>query len=141
MSTRFIVAVIVGTVAWVACNWLAINWGGHLVNDAPIASFQIRASIADLAVATASLLPGMVAGALTGSRGFLIGALIGVCGVIFLTFSLTHLHLGPHHFTLGEVHTLLMAPLYGLSQVVTSSVAGAAGQLLRSNYQSERTRS
>jgi uncharacterized membrane protein YeaQ/YmgE (transglycosylase-associated protein family) len=81
----------------------------------------------------AFVLPGVCAGFISGRRGFLVGALVGLVGSFLYgaLFELMQVHSGAVKFRWAAV---LIAPaISGISLIIISAVSGGAGELLRSN--------
>ena len=84
----------------------------------------------------ASVLPGLVAGFISGSRGFLAGAVAGALGSFLYGafFELIQVHSGDLKLNARTWTILFIFPtIYSVGLIVTSAVGGGAGQLLRSN--------
>jgi hypothetical protein len=135
MHKHFVLGVVAGAVTLCVCQWLSIRWVAELINVSP--DFPgWRFGLAFVVSSTASVLPGLCAGFVSGRRGFLAGVLAGALGsVLYGIFSeLMQVHSGAIKLNARTWHVLFHYPtiyVYGL--VITSAVSGGAGQLLRSN--------
>ncbi len=143
MRNRFVSGVITGAVMLCLCQFLAEWWGGMLANVASGDPPKWHIALALGLSSVASVLPGLCAGFISGGRGFVVGATAGVLGSFLygvLQFSML-LHAGSFSLNAHTWPVMFIFPsIYSIGLVVTSSVGGGAGQLLRSNNRFERSR-
>jgi uncharacterized membrane protein YeaQ/YmgE (transglycosylase-associated protein family) len=147
MCNRFLLGAILGTLAFVLCQYFVSHWWAPFLINASFGYPTPHKWAAALGVLGSALfgismvLPGVCAGLISGRRGFLVRALVGVVGSFFygaLSASL-QFHSGALTFNARTWTAVFIFPtIYGLGSVVTSAVGGAAGQLLRSNQRLER---
>jgi fructose-specific phosphotransferase system IIC component len=83
-----------------------------------------------------SVLPGLIAGFISGKRGFLVGAVAGALGSFLYGVYIEGMQfhsgaLKPNARTWTAV--FIFPTIYAAGLIITSAVGGGAGQLLRSN--------
>ncbi len=136
MRSHFVSGVILGALALCLCQFLSQWWGGSIVNVASGDPEKWRVALMVALASIASVLPGLIAGFISGKRGFIVGAAAGslgsfIYGVYFegLQFLSGALKLNVHTWAA----VFIFPTIYAAGLVVTSAVGGSAGQLLRSN--------
>ena len=135
MDKRFVSGVVAGALALCLCQWLQ-HWGGYIVYVPSGELLTWRVALYDALVSATMVFPGLVAGFISARRGFLVGALVGVLGSFLsgVFFELTQVHSGLIKLNARTWTIFFGFPMiYVLGQTITSTVAGGAGQLLRSN--------
>ena len=135
MRSRFVLGVVAGALALCLFQWLQY-WGGYIVYvpSGDPQTWRVALYVALAAVAT--LFPGLFAGFISGRRGFLVGALAGALGSFLYgaLFELIQIHSGAIKLNARTWTVLFSFPtIYCAGLIISSAVAGGAGQLLRSN--------
>jgi hypothetical protein len=136
MRAHFVSGVIAGALALCVCQWLSQSWGANLVNVPSGDPEEWRVALLGALSSTASVVPGLCAGFISGRRGFLVGAFAGALGcLLYGAFvDLMLVHSGALRFNARTWTAVFIFPrIYSLGLIVTSAVGGGAGQMLRSN--------
>jgi hypothetical protein len=136
MDKRFVSGVAAGALALCLCQWLQF-WSGVIVNVASGDPQPWRLALYMLLASITTVLPGLCAGFISGRRGFLVGALAGALGGILYGafFELRQVHSGDLKLNARTWTALLLIfpMITSAGVIISSAVAGGAGQLLRSN--------
>ncbi len=136
MDKRFVSGVVAGALALCLCQWLHF-WSGYIVNVASGDPQPWRLALYVALASLATVLPGLCAGFISGRRGFLVGALAGALGGIAygVFFELIQVHSGALKLNARTWTALLLVfpTIQSAGVIISSAVAGGAGQLLRSN--------
>ena len=137
----------IALIAGVAAGWIA-NWS--LMNVMPrLTEGAIHGNTSEPWVATfysvafvvSMMLPGFVAGLVSGRRGILIGALAATILAIIAMIPEVLVLLKAPEWSLTEALKLLLSAFTRYpASIVASAVAGGCAELLRSNKSLERTR-
>ena len=136
MGNRFVSGVVAGALALCLCQWLYQWWGGDIINVASGDPQKWRVALTVALSMTATVLPGLCAGFISGRRGFLVGAMAGALGsFLYGAFEeLMLVHSGALKLNARTWPAVFIFPtIYSFGLIVTSAVGGGAGQLLRSN--------
>jgi MFS family permease len=139
MSRRHFVAILVGIATAVLSQW-GVSAGSRLIEVCCFSNARGSVWIEPALMALYNLgllIPGLVAGWVAKTRGILVGFLAGVLGGIAnsaATGIITWAHI------LSSRSQWLWLLGIGIALGIPCAIAGAAGQLLRSNYRIERTR-
>ena len=135
MDKRFVSGVVAGALALCLCQWLQY-WGGYIVyvpsEDIPTWRVALYGAVASVA----TIFPGLLAGFISGRRGFLVGALVGALGSLLYggLFELIQVHSGAIKLNARTWTVLFSFPtIYAAGLIISTAAAGGAGQLLRSN--------
>jgi len=137
----------IALIAGVAAGWIA-NWS--LINVMPLvtqgaihgnSSEPWVGTFYTVAFVVSMMLPGFVAGLVSGRRGILIGALAAAILAIIAMIPEVLVLLKEPEWSLTEALRLLFSAFTRYpASVVASAVAGGCAELLRSNKSLERTR-
>jgi hypothetical protein len=136
MCSRFVLGVVAGALALCLCQWLEY-WGGYILY-VPSGDLPGRGATALYFAlsSVATVFPGLCAGFISGRRGFLVGALAGGLGSFLYgaLFELVQVHAGLIKLNARTWTILFNFPtISAVGLMISSAVAGGAGQLLRSN--------
>jgi hypothetical protein len=135
MRSRFVLGVVAGALALCLCQWLEF-WGGYIVYVPSGDPQTWRVALYGAVASVATVFPGLLAGFISGRRGFLVGTLVGALGSLLygIFFELMQVHSGLIKLNARTWTVLFSFPMiYCAGLIVSSAVAGCAGQLLRSN--------
>jgi len=140
---RTSIALIAGVaVGWMA-NWSLMN-GMSLLTEGAVhgnTSAPWVATLYSFGFVVSMMLPGFVAGLVSGRRGILIGALAAVILALIATVPEVLFVLKVPGWSIPEaIEMLLSAFMRYPANIVASAVAGGCAELLRSNKSIERTR-
>src|SRR5262249_16382662 len=80
MRSHFVSGAIAGALALCLCQFLSQWWGGSIVNVASGAPEKWRVALIVALASIASVLPGLIAGFISGKHGFVVGAVAGALG-------------------------------------------------------------
>jgi len=142
MRNRFLLGAIVGTVVFVLCQHFLSHWLAPVLINAsvgyprPFRWGTVLGALGGVLDCISMLLPGVCAGFISGRRGFLVGAVVGLVGIFIYgaIFEFLQIHSGLIRLNARTWPVLFTIPIFGIGQVITSTVAGGAGELLRSNH-------
>ena len=142
MRSRLLLGAILGTLAFVLCQYFACYWWAPVLVNASFGyptPHKWGAALGALGSALfciSMVLPGFCAGLIAGRRGFLVGALVGVLGSFLYgaLFEFLQFHYGVLKLNARTWTVIFSFPtIQGIGLVITSAVGGGAGELLRSN--------
>ena len=136
MDKRFVSGVVVGALALCLCQLFSRWWVAELINGSTGDWRSWRFALAFALSSTASVLPGLCAGVISGRRGFLAGVLAGALGsVLYGVYDeLMQVHAGAFKLNSRTWTAVFIFPtIYAAGLMISSAVGGAAGQMLRSN--------
>src|SRR5215467_5747585 len=114
MRNRFLLGAIVGTLAFVLCQHFLARWwapaliNASFVNPSPHKWSPALGALGDALFGISFVLPGVCAGFISGRRGFLVGALVGVVGSFLCgaLYELLQAHSGAVRFKWTAVFNL-----------------------------------
>jgi|SRR5579862_98835 len=134
MTRRALLAVAAGTAVLCITQW-GVRRAYDAVDPTSHGSLILTGILLDLLFAPPLLLPGLCAGWIAQRRGTLIGCLVGLIGSLTYSVISMAIALGEHHRLshLRPSNALTWFWAAAASSILFNSVAGAAGQLLRSN--------
>jgi MFS family permease len=137
----------ISLIAGVAVGWLA-NWA--LMNAMPVitqgavhgnTSAPWVATFYSCAFVVSMMLPGFVAGLVSGRRGILIGAVAASILALIAMIPEALVMAKASEWSIGEVIKMLLSAFTRYpANIIASAVAGGCAELLRSNTSLERTR-
>ena len=136
MNNRFVLGVVAGALALCVCQFFSQWWGGEILYVTSGDPGKWRAAVTVALASIASVLPGLVAGFISGRRGFIVGAVAGALGSFLygIYFELMQVHSGALRLNAHNWTAVFIFPtIYSVGLIVTSAVGGGAGELLRSN--------
>jgi hypothetical protein len=136
MQSHFVSGVITGALALCLCQFLSQWWGGSLVNviSGDPEKWRVASMVAMASIA--SVLPGLIAGFISGRSGFIVGAIAGALGSFLYGAYVEGMQFLSGALKLNArtwVVVFIFPTIYAVGLIITSAVGGGAGQLLRSN--------
>jgi hypothetical protein len=140
---RTLLALVAGVAAGWAANSALMNVMA-LVSEGAVqgnTSGPWVASVYSCAFLVSMMLPGLVAGLVSGRRGILIGAVAAVVLAIIAVIPELFVVVKAPQWSLGEASRMALSTLINSpANIIASAVAGGCAEHLRSNNSLERTR-
>jgi uncharacterized membrane protein YeaQ/YmgE (transglycosylase-associated protein family) len=140
MNRRALWAIATGTVVLWLTEWCLKFALNRIDPTASHGSLILNGMLLNVLITLPSVLPGFCAGWIAKHRGAFVGLLVGLIGgatysVLFMTLGLNEHH-ALNRLNLSNALMWFLSEAPGL--LILCAVAGAAGELLRSNQRSER---
>ena len=140
MNRPVLSAIVAGSAVLCLAQFVLVFTLDHIDPMATPWILKVQNCVLNIVIALSSVLPGLSAGWIAQRRGAIAGLLVGVVGG--LIYSVLFMALGLiHHHALGRLR-LSNALMWFWDQLpsllILGAVAGAAGELLRSNQRLER---
>jgi len=142
MRSRVLLGATVGALVLVLSQHFIYHWWAPVLINASVGYptphkwAAALGALGDALFSICMVLPGLCAGFISGRRGFLVGALVGVVGTVLYAalFEFLQFHSGLIQFTARTWTVVFSIPITeGIGLMITSTIGGGAGKLLRSN--------